>query len=240
MRGLEEIIASNADPEAYHRGREPQHGRHVESTDTNRSFESNLADMRRRNQAFHGERVEARQQQNDGGRPQVSKGDIFVAGVLADLALDAIIENIFAPPPPRPRAPRPHVGMEGIHSAIDAEPPFLKFWAKLNAKNENDGLPEVFYKEAKEAFLGGPTPLGAMTFVGKDWDGVRAVPSKPVEQLGGIRPAYQGEYRTVTADDGTVWRKVTDRNDLPIAYGLPEAALIAAKARRDFVAKVNH
>lgn len=220
MRGLEEIIASNNDPAAHHRSREPQHGRHFEGADTNRPFESNLADKRRRDQAFHGERVEARQRIN--GQPfndqKPSKGDAAVAGILADLAVGAIIDSILGGPRVAPR----HLGLEGIHSAIDAEPPFLKFWQKLNDHRAEQGLDEAGYGEAKSAFLGGKTPLGSLTFIGKEWDGVRAVPTKAYEG----RKSYRGEFRQVS-DNGTVWRTVHSSSG-EIAYASPEAALAGA------------
>lgn len=106
-----------------------------------------------------------------------------------------------------------------------AEPltPFLRFWQKRQ---------ELDYGAAKRAFLGGETPVGAMTFIGKQWDGLRAVPSEPVTELGGKRPAYHGEYRVVDEEDGTQWVKVTDKHDLPIAFGIPEAAITAAERER--------
>lgn len=138
-----------------------------------------------------------------------------------------------------PGKDHPFLGMDGILSAFDAEPPFVKFWQKFNDEREARGEGEARYSEAKAAFLGGATPTGALTFVGKDWDGLRAVPAKPVKHLGGQRPAYHGEYREVT-DNGTVWHKVTNELGLPIAYGLPEAALVNAKERRDEKVALTH
>lgn len=112
------------------------------------------------------------------------------------------------------------------------EPPFVKFWQKLNDQLKAAGKPEAGFSMAREAFLGGPIPVGAMTFVGKEWDGIRAVPATPVAYLGGTRPAYHGEYRSVT-DDGTKWLKVVNKHDQPISYALPEAALIEAKDQRN-------
>jgi len=109
------------------------------------------------------------------------------------------------------------LGMEGILSAIDAEPPFLKFWQKLNDERAARGEPEAGYKTAREAFTGGPTPAGALTFIGKKWDGLRAVPA-------GMN--YYGEFRQVT-EDGTVWHVVSDKSG-PRVYMTPEAALDGA------------
>lgn len=113
-----------------------------------------------------------------------------------------------------------------IQPGID-QPPFLAFWHDLNARRERAGLPEAHYKEAKLLFEGGETPLGAMTFVGKQWEGLRAVPAKPVAYLGGHRPQYHGEHREITGK-GTVWHKVTGPSG-PTPYACPEAALVAAK-----------
>lgn len=113
-----------------------------------------------------------------------------------------------------------------IQPGIDL-PPFLNFWSSLNARRERAGLPEARYKEAKTLFEGGETPLGAMTFVGKQWDGLRAVPAKPVTYLGGTRPSYHGQHREITGT-GTLWHTVTGPSG-PILYTCPEAALVAAK-----------
>jgi hypothetical protein len=117
------------------------------------------------------------------------------------------------------RAKAEHLGMEGILSAIDAEPPFLKFWQKLNDERAARGEPEAGYKIAREAFAGGPTPEGALTFIGKKWDGLRAVPAS--------METYHAEFRQVSADDGTVWHVVSDHTG-PISFPSPEAALGAA------------
>lgn len=106
----------------------------------------------------------------------------------------------------------------------EPQTPFFRFWRKLGT--------DVDYGTAKRAFLGGETPVGAMTFIGKQWDGLRAVPSEPVTELGGKRPAYHGEYRVVDEENGTHWVKVTDKHDLPIAFGIPEAAITAAERER--------
>lgn len=218
-------------------------------------------------QKEHGARVEARQRQNDprpsifhdlmpdyaqyvrevsslpelrGKAPSYNDWDKArklrrvdaVEQIFALLALDALIHDITRTPPE---------AQERIQPGIDsAEPPFLAFWQDLNAKLEAAGRPEAGYKEARTAFGGGATPLGAMTFIGKEWDGLRAVPAKPVTYLGGTRPSYHGEHREITGK-GTVWHKVTNGADLPILYTCPEAALVAAKAaKEEAVAKAFH
>jgi hypothetical protein len=102
--------------------------------------------------------------------------------------------------------------------------PFQKFWA------EHPGLN---YDQIKEARAGGKTPIGAITFIGKEWDSIRAVPAKPVEYLGGVRPAYHGEYRAEACDGSLSWVKVVNQNADPISYQIPEAALTAARARKN-------
>jgi hypothetical protein len=222
MRGIGEIHETNANP--HHRSDEHFGARRTDGPDVNRSFESNLADVRRRAQAFHGERVEARQHQND---PRPSKGDIVVAAILADLAVGAIIDGIVNGP-----------GRHGVQTqdriqpGID-QPPFIEFWADLNERRERLGEPpEALYQEARTLFNGGETPVGAMTFVGKQWDGLRSVPAEPVKSLGGSRPAYHGEYREVTRH-GVKWHKVVNDNDAPIQYKIPEAALCGAEHQRN-------
>jgi hypothetical protein len=154
-----------------------------------------------------------------------AKGDRVVASLLADLALGAILATALGG---RPK----HLGMEGIHSAIDAQSALLRFWQRLNDHCAEQGLPEADYKTAREAFNGGPTPIGAMTFIGKQWDGLRAVPAEPVKYLGGSRPAYHGEYKIVSPE-GTVWHKVKSHGE-PIVYKIPEAAITAAEEVRNF------
>lgn len=83
-------------------------------------------------------------------------------------------------------------------------------------------------------------PLGALTFIGKKWDGLRAVPATPVQYLGGSRPAYHGEYRERT-EHGIVWHKVANGAAKVISYALPEAALVAANDQRDiYIKKENY
>lgn len=213
MRGISEINEANEHP--HHRSSEMFGvGRHTEGSDVNRSFESNMADKLRR--------------EGNGGERSPNKGETVVAGILADLFIGAAIESILTP---RTLADRSRLndkgsrflGMDGIHSAIDGEPPFLKFWQKLNDERAARGEPEAGYHTAKEAFTGGPTPDGALTFIGKDYDGLRAVPAKPHD---GHR-TYHGEFRQVS-DAGTIWRTVHSTHG-PIAYATAEAALYGAR-----------
>jgi hypothetical protein len=211
MRGISEIIEANETP--HHRSSEMFGvGRHTESPDVNRPFESNMADKREQaERGWDGSSSHARVQ-------NASKGEAIVAGILADLFIDAALESVLNPRP----APR-HSGMEGIHSAIDAEPPFPKFWQKLNDDAAAHGRPELGYGQAKEAFLGGPTPAGALTFIGKEYDGLRAIPAKPYDG----HKTYYGEFRQVS-DNGTIWRTVHNPHG-PIGYASPEAALYGAR-----------
>jgi hypothetical protein len=207
MRGLHELHETNENP--HHRSDEIFGGRRTDSADVNRSFESNLADKMRREQ----------------GHP--TKDEALVAGLFADflggLIVDQAINNLARSLTAGHKAAGYHPGVQDrVHSAIDAEPPFLKFWLRLNEERAARGEGEAFYKEAKEAFLGGPTPVGALTFVGKEWDGVRAVPMKAYEG----RKSYRGEFRQVS-DNGTVWRTVHSSSG-EIAYASPEAALAGA------------
>jgi hypothetical protein len=118
-----------------------------------------------------------------------------------------------------------------IQLSID-QSPFVNFWAKLNEQRARAGMAGLLYEEACTLFTGGETPVGAMTFIGKQWDGLRAVPAEPVKFLGGSRPAYHGEYRIVS-DAGTVWHKVK-KNHEPVVYKIPEAAITAAEEVRNF------
>lgn len=203
-------------------------------------------------QRYHGERVEARQAEkrdplNDLDRAHRASHshDAALAAILGHIIGDKpkapsdtashIIGNMLASaflldalgvPVPASLTRRPKdafLGMEGIGSALDAAPPFLKFWQKLNADRAAGGLGEAIYKEAKEAFNGGPTPRGALTFIGKEWDGLRAVPAHPYEG----KRAYHGEFRQVS-DEGTVWRVVANTTG-PICYATAEAAIHGAR-----------
>jgi hypothetical protein len=152
---------------------------------------------------------------------------LFFAALLDDLVSSG-----------RPKALR-HLGMEGIHSAIDAQPPFLKFWGKLNDHRAEQGLDELRYNEAKELFLGGKTPVGALTFIGKEWDGVRAIPGQnydglraiPGQNYDGLR-AYTGQFRETQSNGSVIWRPVHNSSGV-VSYASPEAALEgAARAKR--------
>jgi hypothetical protein len=119
----------------------------------------------------------------------------------------------------------------GVHSEGKLLPPlkyetspFHAFWAKRGTLD---------YDTAKRIFSGGATPIGAISFIGKEWDGIRAVPAKPVTYLGGERPAYHGQYRAEQKDGSQLWLSVTNSNDSPISYQIPEAALTAARARKN-------
>src|ERR1035437_8182386 len=104
------------------------------------------------------------------------------------------------------------------------QPPFVRFWAKLNEQRERVGMAELLYKEARELFFGGKTPVGALTFIGKEWDGLRAV---PIFGRADRTRTYHGEFREVT-DAGTVWRSVHGTNGA-IDYNTPEQALNGAR-----------
>lgn len=131
-------------------------------------------------------------------------------------------------------AERPHshfTHMDRIQPGID-QPPFVEFWANLNASREAHGLPEALYKEARTLFNGGETPVGAMTFIGKQWDGLRAVPAEPVKYLGGARPAYHGQYRQTTRL-GVKWHTVKDHGQ-PKVFRIPEEAVTEAEKVRNY------
>lgn len=214
MRGLDEISYLNEHPHA------------ARADDA--IFAARSPEVTARQRQAHGERVEARQERGDPfvGFDQAHRGSLaHKRRVMDDLFFGALILGLLASNPVEPDH------QERIHSAIDAQPPFFKFWQKLNAKLLEMGKSEAGYGDAKIAFMGGVTPLGAITFIGKEWDGLRAVPSEPVTRLGGNRPFYHGEYREVT-ELGTVWHKVSGNNGAPIKFALPEAALVAAKDHR--------
>lgn len=180
-------------------------------------------------------------------------GGLLLLGILADIASRAErkkarersaierverSEELAAIRKDFPETRPDHMNSIATSPMVD-EPPFFEFWKKLNAKRAEEGRPEAHYKDARELFSGGPVPVGAITFVGKEWDGIRSVPATPVKELGGTRPAYHGEYRTVD-QDGTEWHKVLNKHDMPIAYALPEAALIAARDIRNDIVPTRH
>lgn len=198
MRGLEEIKQINENPGAHFAAREPQHF---------------------------------------GPGSGKHENSETLAGLFV---LAALLDTMGVPVPstlsvPRTLADRPrqhaegrrHLGMDGILSAIDAQPPFLKFWQKLNDDLSSKGLDEAGYKQAKEAFIGGPTPAGALTFIGSEWNGLRAVPSDGAAP----RKSYHGEFRQAASDGSAVWRTVASQAGL-IEYTAPEAALSGARHAR--------
>jgi hypothetical protein len=182
-------------------------------------------------QRYHGERVDARQGQTHAdlkreGAFKTRHPLDLPEGLITELVIGAALESIIFGPRTLADRTAEHKAagytpgvQDRIHSAIDVLPPFLKFWERLNAERAKLGQEEAFYKDAKEAFNGGPTPDGALTFIGKKWDGVRAVPASDVQS----RKAYHGEFREVT-DNGTVWRVVANTYG-SISYATPEAAL---------------
>ncbi len=230
MRGLSEIRSTNEDPSAYFHSREPQHG-HVENGDKNISFESNMAEKRRREET--GGFVESLLR-DLGHRPNKEQNAHKALKQLDELFFTALLLDLFA-------AKTTHVEpehQERVESAIDAEPPFIAFWRKLNEGLTAAGKSEAVYGDAKRAFLGGPTPVGALTFVGKEWDGIRAVPAPKHEG----RARYFGEHREVRGD-GTVWHRVLHLSDAdqPVSFGTPENALAAArKAKQEAIDKAFH
>jgi len=213
-------------------------------------------------QRLHGERVEARQAERADtrffdpgpraknpdptidkleelyeeitGRPSPSKiaaakraGDILFTALLLDILASAKKETEAGG---RPKEPEPQERIEPI--VDNKEPPFFNFWNKLNSELTAKGLPEAGYKQARDAFSGGKTPDGALTFIGSDWEGVRAVPA--TSHRSGQATSYHGEFREVS-DNGTFWHVVANKHSKSIAYETAEYALKAAKrAKTDF------
>lgn len=189
-------------------------------------------------QRFHGERVEARQRERAdthffenaqdfrvdldetpgeffhrvGKQAQISRAtDALFTAILLDIIAHAALTE-----------PEAQDRIDLIDEAN--EPPFFKFWAKLNKGLRAAGKPDAGYKAAHIAFEGGETPVGALTFIGKEWDGLRAVPGPGVNGT----VSYYGEFREVS-DAGTVWRVVANKHGLNIAYVSAEAALVSAQ-----------
>lgn len=218
MRGLDEIRKTNDDP----------HGRRTDEHFGARDHRDHEAKAHASGyvpgRGGYGETFASLREASRRGTETIN--DILFTALLLDVLASAEVKE--------------PEHQERIHSALDAEPPFFKFWQRLNDALAANGKPEAGYADAKRAFTGGATPVGALTFIGKEWDGLRAVPAEPVKYLGGTRPVYHGEHREVTGN-GTVWHKVRDDNGLPIAYKLPEAALVAAKeANRKAIDKAFH
>lgn len=196
-------------------------------------------------QRFHGERVEARQREradtsffrynaSDHRVSQDETPEEFLARVTgqpsrreqaklnhaADALFTAILLDIIA----HAATEEPETQERITPFDNTNEPPFFKFWEKLNAGLRAAGKPEAGYKAAKTAFDGGETPVGSLTFVGKEWDGLRAVPGRDGQ-------CYYGEFRVVN-DDGTIWNVVANKHGLKIAYVSAEEALKSAKLAR--------
>ena len=200
-------------------------------------------------QRLHGERVEARQHERadtlsrpvksledfyasiNGPDPYAHVGRVGRSGrqptrveldkTFTDLAFTDLLLNIIAG---GPRVAGDETGgepptQERIDPIDNNDPPFFRFWRKLNADLSDAGMAEAGYKTAKRAFEGGPTPTGALAFIGKEWDGLRAVPTGD----GG----YNGEFRQVS-DDGTVWRSVHNHSG-PRVFSSAEGALNSAR-----------
>lgn len=231
MRGLEELRKINEDPANFFRSRNPRPAARDPEV---------IAEQRRR----HGERVEARQAQNASAKDKTTLHPAeFVADIFFTLLVGALVNSIIT----QDAEPGPADAPADPVESAKTEPEFTSFfeyWGDLNARRARAGLPEANFGEAKKIFKlkqtygaesdhvkSDETPLGALVFVGKEWDGTRAVPSEPVTYLGGARPAYHGEYRVETPI-GVKWFKVANHNHDPIVYKLPEAALIAAKAQK--------
>ena len=178
-------------------------------------------------QKAHGERVEARQRERAEGlkreaevaearkRETKSKDEDVDAliGLFMDIVLHDALHSLFTP---------------GKLAARQAEAPlpkevveFTDFWEGLNAHCRAAGRPEPLYGEARELYLGSKTPQGALTFVGKPGDGIRAVPAGK---------GYYAEYH-VSTPNGSIWRKV--RQDITPhsptrVFDLAEHALASA------------
>ncbi len=209
MHGLETIKKINDNPAAYHASREPQHYGAAEDRTEAPEQSKNDALLESIFNAIVGDKPKTAAQK--------------ISGMVDEIFLTAFILDVI-----RNSDHKEPEHQERIHSAIDAQPPFIQFWERLNGGLLAAGKPEAGYGQAREAFLGGKTPVGSLTFVGKEWDGLRAVPAEPVKYLGGTRPVYHGEHREVTGH-GTLWHKVINDTDEPIVYKLPEAALTAAR-----------
>ena len=192
-------------------------------------------------QKTHGERVEARQRErafrpdpyvsldeNPGElmarlskRPTRAEEEAKIKhaadAFLTALLLDLITHDDRPEPAPQDR----------IDLIDNNVPPFFRFWQKLNAGLNAAGKPDADHQTAMTAFEGGPTPIGALTFIGKQWDGIRAVPG-PGHDDTRVPMSYYGEFREVS-DNGTVWRVVANKHGRNIAYSSVEGALTAAK-----------
>lgn len=199
-------------------------------------------------QAYHGARVEARQaERRDARFFATHRGDAGTllrgdeTGGIDDLlarlsgrpkrtAQDDVSETLFALAllgilaDTTRKEPAPQERIDPIDANL---PPLFQFWNRLNTELEAAGKPHADYKTARTAFSGGATPEGSLTFIGKDWEGLRAIPGK---DLVNGRVAYNGQFREVS-EQGTVWRTVHSLHG-PVAFASPEAALNSAKLAR--------
>lgn len=232
MHGLERLREINEDPNAYYSSREPQHYGEPRTRDE-------IAADHESRTAF----LAARQRRLDPHLAHlllVEETEAEKAAVIKtidDVLFTAILLDIIAASKP---TEKPTPGIE-VAKNIGPLPPFMRFWKRLNSERVAAGEADVDYKTAHEAFDGGATPVGAMTFIGKQWNGLRAVPSVPVTVLGGTRPNYHAEYRVVSENDGTQWFKVRDDAGNIRLYEIPEAAITAAeRVRNETIKKEYH
>lgn len=237
MRGHEEIKDINENPH-----RHQVDGTFDEGHDRSYDFESNkrlVAELRAKERARAGLPPSSiAPSANEQRRPLFAEGRHERAGKAAlvknldDTFFTLLLLDLLAA---GARTQPKHE--ERIESAIDVQPdtPFFAFWKRLNAELTERGKPEAGYQTARQAFNGGATPIGALTFIGKDFEGLRAVPAQPVAYLGGTRPSYHGEIREVS-EAGTKWSKVVNSHGDPILYTIPEAALTAARELRNTIA----
>jgi hypothetical protein len=234
MHGLEQIKSMNEDPSGYHRSREPQHHGHpkeeraTSSTNSSRT-DAILDDIL--NDFVGGKRETAATKTAELFGEMIANAIILEAlGIeRPDTYAEAerLVRSLTGEPPKTQPAPQPqpkpnYTHQDGVDFAIEGNP-FVKFWRKLNDNRVARGLPELMYGEAKRSFEGGATPDGAITFVGGDWNGLRAVPVNSTDD----KRTYHGEFRETTAEGNMVWRRVHNEYG-PIAFKTAEAALHGA------------
>jgi hypothetical protein len=207
MRGISEVRSANENP--HHRFDEHFGvGRHTDGADANRSFESNLAAKNRRDAilaSILSDRARSPREGSDGVLASIlsdrsregsfgTKGDAVLAAILTDLVMGAAIKSILFSPGP---------------ACLDEDEP------EADAAAEDD--PEDDPEDEVEAAA--PAPVGSLTFIGKDFEDLRAIPA-PLHD--GHR-AYHGEFR-----HGSVWRTVHSSGGA-ISYASPEAAIFGAR-----------
>lgn len=217
-------------------------------------------------QAFHGERVEARQAERRDTRffadDQERLGAILKHGIhqahgrpnsineiealLADLSgrpkktpeqgADELLDLLFSLALIEVISQAADKGTVKHFDTADRNPepgfdpsPFGRYWAKLNEGLSAAGKENATYAHAREAFTGGATPDGALTFIGKDWEGLRAIPAA---KLDNGRVGYRAQFREEQRDGSLVWRTVHSQHDA-IKYVSVEGALIGAKSARN-------